>query len=123
RPPAVEKTATPRGVPVFAELRAPRVSDAYEARQEAPPAPSMESDPYKSAPVRRMPWHEEEDEQPEKSAEAQRRQKAPDANQEAYRPDFSREGGQPRSGTTSGRYDDYMGRAEPVLHFPSRNKP
>ncbi|MCP1227486.1 hypothetical protein [Acetobacter fabarum] len=123
RPPAVEKPATPRGVPVFAELRAPRVSDAYEARQEAPPAPSMESDPYKSAPVRRMPWHEEEDEQPEKSAEAQRRQKAPDANQEAYRPDFSREGGQPRSGTTSGRYDDYMGRAEPVLHFPSRNKP
>ncbi|WP_354857143.1 hypothetical protein [Acetobacter fabarum] len=123
RPPAVEKPATPRGVPVFAELRAPRVSDAYEARQEAPPAPSMESDPYKSAPVRRMPWHEEEDEQPEKSVEAQRRQKAPDANQEAYRPDFSREGGQPRSGTTSGRYDDYMGRAEPVLHFPSRNKP
>ncbi|MDE7547139.1 hypothetical protein PY793_03940 [Acetobacter fabarum] len=123
RPPVAEKPATSRGVPVFAELRAPRVSDAYEARQEAPPAPSMEADTCRSSPVRRMPWHEEGDGPPEKNAETQRRQRAPDANQEAYRPDFSREGGQPRSATSSPRYDDHTGRAEPVLHFPSRNRP
>ncbi|WP_338332418.1 hypothetical protein [Acetobacter sp. LMG 32666] len=124
RPPVVEKPSTPRSMPVFAELRAPRVSDAYEPRQEAPPAPHMDADTYTPPPARRMPWHEEEDEQPVSGAEILRRQKAPDANQEAYRPDFSREeSGQRRTPVSDTRYDDHTGRSEPVLHFPSRNKP
>ena len=122
RPPVVEKPTTPRSMPVFAELRAPKVSDAYEARREAPPAPHIETDSYASPLVRRMPWHEEEDERPETGAEILRRQRAPDANQEAYRPDFSQEGAR-RTPLVETRYDDHTGRAEPVLHFPSRNRP
>ena len=54
RPPMAEKNQPPRSTPVFAELRAPRVSDAYEPRLDAPPAPHIEPDSYKAAPARRM---------------------------------------------------------------------
>lgn len=123
RPPVAEKSHSPRSVPVFAELRAPRVSDAYEPRQEAPPTPHMEADPYKPAPARRMPWHEADTGEAESGAEILRRQKAPDANQVAYRPDFSHDAPPARSPVSDARYDDHTGRAEPVLHFPSRNRP
>lgn len=123
RPPVVEKPQPPRTTPVFAELRAPRVSDAYEPRQEAPPTPHMDADPYRPAPVRRMPWHEADSQPPVTGAELLRRQKAPDANQEAYRPDFSHDAPPARSFAPDTRYDDHTGRAEPVLHFPSRNRP
>lgn len=123
RPPVVEKPPQPRSTPVFAELRAPRVSDAYEPRQDAPPTPHLDPEPYRSAPVRRMPWHEEEAGRPASGAEILRRSKAPDANQEAYRPDFSHDMGPQRTSTMDTRYDDHTGRSEPVLHFPSRQKP
>ncbi|MFT8419830.1 MAG: hypothetical protein ABF636_13530, partial [Acetobacter sp.] len=127
RPAVVEKNHPPRSTPVFAELRAPRVSDAYEPRQDAPPAPHLDVGSHKPAPARRMPWHEEQAEQPESGAEILRRHKAPDANQVAYRPDFSHEQPPARTPTSDTRadmrYDDHTGRAEPVLHFPSRNRP
>ncbi|WP_025826483.1 hypothetical protein [Acetobacter okinawensis] len=76
RPPVAEKNQPPRSTPVFAELRAPRVSDAYEPRLDAPPAPHIEPDSYKAAPARRMPWHEEQPPEAESGAEILRRQRA-----------------------------------------------
>ncbi|MFT9161124.1 MAG: hypothetical protein ABF491_12270, partial [Acetobacter sp.] len=121
---------TPREPPVFPELRAPHVSDAYDARPDAPPEPQAEA--YGAAPVRRMPWHEPE--RVETGEEIMRRQRAPDANQPAYRPDFSREqmanarfsatrdtaGGAPLSAT---RQDEARGRVEPVLKWPFTASP
>ena len=119
---AVEKPPVVREVPVFPELRTPRVSDAYEARQAEPPAPVMEP---VSVASKRMPWHEEEPERQETAEEILRRQRAPDANQPAYRPDFSREA--PARAATLGqstpRYDDHTGRAEPVLNWPGQPAP
>ncbi|MCP1212623.1 hypothetical protein [Acetobacter okinawensis] len=123
RPPVAEKNQPPRSTPVFVELRAPRVSDAYEPRLDAPPAPHIEPDSYKAAPARRMPWHEEQPPEAESGAEILRRQRAPDANQVAYRPDFSHEQSPTRPSVSETRYDAHTGRAEPVLHFPSRNRP
>ena len=125
RPPVGEKSQPLRSTPVFAELRAPKVSDAYEPRHDAPPATHSDATLQREVPVRRMPWHEQdqEDEPPVSGAEILRRQKAPDANQVAYRPDFSHEQPPVRPVVSDARYDDHTGRAEPVLHFPSRNRP
>ena len=121
RPPEVEKPpAAPRAVPVFPELRTPKVSDAYEAREEAPPTPHLAPDPAKPV-VRRMPCHEPEAPRAETGAEILRRQRAPDANQPPYRPDFSHEAPQPHPSVRIPRIDEHTGRAEPVLNWPRKN--
>ncbi|WP_230975852.1 hypothetical protein [Acetobacter garciniae] len=143
RPAAVEAPARdqapalpPREVPVFPELRAPRVSDAYDARPGLPPEPQAQA--YVPPPVRRMPWHEVEPERPETGEEIMRRQRAPDANQPPYRPDFSRDQladgrlsgtsgpamGAPLGGPfAASRADEEKSRVEPVLKWPPTASP
>lgn len=119
RPPEPVRPAGPPSPPVLGPLRAPRVSDAYEPRQDAPPAPHVASERSSPLSTRRMPWHEPVSEREEGRAEPQahirRRDLAPDANQPPYRPDFSRER---EDIHTPRRHDPETGRTEPMLNWP-----
>lgn len=128
-----------REPPVLVALQTPRVSDAYEPRQNVPPAPSpvvpSRQDGWRE---QRMPWHEagrnQADSAPETAAQIMRRQHAPDANQPAWRPDFSQEtagysGGPGKGADNAGmaplypfREDERPERAEPVLNWPVRER-
>lgn len=126
-----------REPPVLVALQTPRVSDAYEPRQSAPPAP-VQSSRQEGWREQRMPWHEADRAQaetaPETAAQIMRRQHAPDANQPAWRPDFSQETagystqrdtwpeGAGMSPLYPVREDDRPGRAEPVLNWPVRER-
>lgn len=117
RPPAPQPKVTPK---VLSPLRAPRVSDAYEARQDAPPVPHVAPERSVFA-ERRMPWHAKEatstPERRERQGEEPWQDRVPDANQLPYRPDFSRE----REGLRLKPVDEGDGeRTEPMLIWPPR---
>lgn len=118
RPPEPVRPAAPVSPTVLGPLRAPRVSDAYEPRQDAPPAPHATAE--RSLSARRMPWHEpaveRESPRAEPQAHIRRRDLAPDANQPPYRPDFTRER---ENLQTPRRHDPETGRTEPMLNWPS----
>ncbi|MFT8586399.1 hypothetical protein [Acetobacter papayae] len=128
-----------REPPVLVALQTPRVSDAYQPRQSAPPAPTPVAPPRQEGwRGQRMPWHEAEraqaDSAPETAAQIMRRQHAPDANQPAWRPDFSQETARYSDMRSKGadnvgmtplyplREDDRPERSEPVLNWPVRER-
>ncbi|OUJ01682.1 hypothetical protein [Acetobacter cibinongensis] len=123
RPPEPPKPAVVPSAPtVLTPVRAPRVSDAYEPRQDAPPVPHSAPERSNGPTGRRMPWHEEakgRDEfgRQERRADEVWRDRAPDANQLPYRPDFSRERESLRKPYAA---QQEMGRTEPVLNWPPR---
>ncbi|MFT9019022.1 hypothetical protein [Acetobacter malorum] len=123
RPPEPTRPSPILSAPVLTPLRTPKVSDAYEPRREAPPAPNLEPEPREGAGRRVMPWHEPQKDasgRKEPLADAMRRYRAPDADQPPYRPDFLRNAEQPAEPRAKRSYDEDTGRAEPVLNWPPR---
>lgn len=126
RPPApVPAPSAPPVAPVLTSVRAPKVSDAYEPRNEAPPMPQASAEPAGLS-ARRMPWHDQAAQvvypegRTEPLANVIRRDRAPDANQPPYRPDFSKDRDEPQGHR---RYDAQTGRTEPMLNWPANTKP
>ncbi|KFL87657.1 hypothetical protein AmDm5_3073 [Acetobacter malorum] len=123
RPPEPTRPSPILSAPVLTPLRTPKVSDAYEPRREAPPAPNLEPEPREGAGRHVMPWHEPQKDasgRKEPLADAMRRYRAPDADQPPYRPDFLRNAEQPAGPRANRSYDEDTGRAEPVLNWPPR---
>lgn len=118
RPPEPARQAPVLAPPALTPLRAPKVSDAYEPRKNAPPVPNLEPEPAERS-GRRMPWHEQQKDasvRQEPLADVMRRHRAPDADQPPYRPDFS----QPVTPQPVRLREEEGGRSEPVLNWPSR---
>ncbi|MCP9319821.1 hypothetical protein KBX73_08575 [Acetobacter persici] len=122
-PPEPVRPSPILSAPVLTPLRTPKVSDAYEPRRDAPPAPNLEPEPREVSGRRVMPWHESQKDasgRQEPLADAMRRYRAPDADQPPYRPDFLRPTEQAAEPRVNRSYDETNGRSEPVLNFPSR---
>lgn len=122
-PPEPVRPSPILSAPVLTPLRTPKVSDAYEPRRDAPPAPNLEPEPREASGRRVMPWHESQKDasgRQEPLADAMRRYRAPDADQPPYRPDFLRPAEQAAEPRVNRSYDETNGRSEPVLNFPSR---
>lgn len=123
RPPEPVRPSPILSAPVLTPLRTPRVSDAYEPRRDAPPAPNLETESRDGSGRRVMPWHEpqkDSSERQEPLADAMRRYHAPNADQPPYKPDFSRPASQPAEPRATRSYDERTGRSEPVLNWPAR---
>ncbi|GAN68167.1 hypothetical protein [Acetobacter orleanensis] len=123
RPPEPVQPSPILSAPVLTPLRTPKVSDAYEPRRDAPPAPNLEPEPREVGGHRVMPWHEPQKDasgRKEPLADAMRRYQAPDADQPPYRPDFLRAPTQPAEPRVNRPYDENTGRSEPVLNWPPR---
>ncbi|MCP1215931.1 hypothetical protein NKW53_07635 [Acetobacter orientalis] len=119
RPPEPQAKPAPK---VLTPLRAPRVSDAYEARQEAPPVPHIPAE-RSNFTERRMPWHAKETptapDRQERQWEEPWQDRVPDANQLPYRPDFSRERETLRLKPSAEMESE---RTEPTLIWPPRKR-
>lgn len=123
RPPEPTRPSPILSAPVLTPLRTPKVSDAYEARRDAPPPPNLEPEQREVSGRRVMPWHEPQKDasgRQEPLADVMRRHRAPDADQPPYRPDFSRPAEGPAEPRIKRTYDEDTGRSEPVLNWPSR---
>lgn len=124
--------------PILPEIRVPRVSDAYEARQvEVSSSLKSPIKENKDISCYRLPWHDDLPQNKEiKSQMTQEteeetfsRQNPPDVNLPPYKPDFSSDyHANPPSRSRTGvkcypadRQDLNLGRTEPVLNWPRRS--